>query len=222
MRKPTEAQAQLIKYFADGTKPTARTTRQTYARCEAEGWIVYTEEFPYHEATDAGRRAAGLPVEPVREEEFPFISNVYDNGKPVISLMGSSKGTVRVNTPNERHGYPPIYVVKEGLSHHEAADYVRGFRETYLAQEYVAALEMDRARVVSYRYPWQGGTGERTLYANGDQIFQFGTGIEVTELYAAMGSPEMVMRTMVAIRNNVMEQAHADALEEGANHGIDV
>lgn len=63
MREPTEAQAQLIKYFADGTKPTARTTRQTYAWCEAEGWIIPTEKFPYHKATDAGRTAVGLSRE---------------------------------------------------------------------------------------------------------------------------------------------------------------
>lgn len=222
MRRPTEAQAQLIKYFADGTKPTARTTRQTYARCEAEGWIAPTEEFPYHRATDAGRTAAGLPVEPVREEEFPFISRMDDNGQPMVSLMWSRSGDVLVTTPNEPHGKPPTHVVKEGLSRREAADYVRGFRETQLAQAHVAALEMDRARTVSYRYSWQGGTGERTLYVDGSRIMYHGTGVIGIAIYVAMGSPEMVMRTMVTIRGNVMEQAHAAALEEEVNHGIDV
>lgn len=94
MRKPTEAQIQLIRYFTNGIKPNVRITRQTYARCEAEGWIVPIEEvFPYHEVTDAGREAAGLPVavkpaDDAVDAEFWYMSGQQDeNGVPLQTRM---------------------------------------------------------------------------------------------------------------------------------------
>jgi hypothetical protein len=60
-KRPTKAQAALIRYFAKGTHPPASSmvNNQTYRVCREEGWIEMIDRWPYHQATDKGRKAIG-------------------------------------------------------------------------------------------------------------------------------------------------------------------
>jgi hypothetical protein len=58
--KPTESQAQLIRYFATGQKGTARITKATYYVTEERGWIERTNTWPYHRPTLLGLHVIGL------------------------------------------------------------------------------------------------------------------------------------------------------------------
>lgn len=57
--KPTTAQAAVIAYFHDGTKPTVRTNQATDTVCLRNGWTENIDKFPFARATDAGIRAIG-------------------------------------------------------------------------------------------------------------------------------------------------------------------
>lgn len=63
MTRPTAAQAALIRYFNGGPPPTSPVKKATYEVCRRRGWIERIEEFPFHRATDEGRRALE-PAEP--------------------------------------------------------------------------------------------------------------------------------------------------------------
>lgn len=143
MREPTEAQAQLVRYFAVGTKPTMRTNKQTYARCEAEGWLARTVKFPYHEATDKGRKAIGMPKEEI-DAEFDFIADYDGAGQPKISRLVAINGDVFAISQDEPFGMPKKHTVFNGLIRAEAVDIVNKFRATHLEAQHADALQMDR------------------------------------------------------------------------------
>lgn len=58
-RIPTRAQLGLIQHFA-GQRNEVRINSETYRVCCEQGWIRETEEWPYHETTEEGRKF--LPI----------------------------------------------------------------------------------------------------------------------------------------------------------------
>lgn len=60
--KPSESQAEAIRYFATGEQSSVRVNQATYRVCRERGWIEPIDEFPFHRTTVLGRAAIGLSV----------------------------------------------------------------------------------------------------------------------------------------------------------------
>lgn len=217
MRKPTGAQAQLIRYFADGTKPTMRITQQTYARCEAEGWIVRTDVFPYHVATGYGREAIDMLKEEI-DAEFVFIADYNDAGQPEISHLVASNGDIFVTTKENSTGMPKKHTVFSGLSRAKSVDIVNKFRAVHLEVQHSEALQMNRDRVWMYRKDLV----DRTVYVEGSQIFLRVGPWRRPELFEWYDSPETAMAVLKERKAEYMANLHQQALDMNAVRDADL
>lgn len=65
-RIPTRAQLGLIRHFA-GLPCCAHVRGETYRVCREQGWIRETDEWPYHETTEDGRRFLPPSTQPAEE-----------------------------------------------------------------------------------------------------------------------------------------------------------
>lgn len=201
MRKPTESQRQLILYFAGAHKPWVKTTRQTYTRCEAEGWIEPTDYFPFHKATEAGRRAVGM-----EDVDTEFSYKTWDGR---IHRVWASQGHVFVRDESAE------YLTYGKHSDKDAAiDTVNEIRRRTMDRQHAEALETDRDRGMVYRSQNSDGTiRERTLFVQGNRIMESVDG-SAPRVFGTYVRSETAMEILRRTRRNLLTASHVSALTE--------
>jgi len=131
MIKLTEAQVYLLGYFAKqwGVNPHQRTTRATYRALERHGYIMSSEEFPFHRASAEGLEALRMHLDsPDQIRPAARAARTAGNGDNALRTMIGYYGRKNWASSTERGGYAQALIdlamLVRGCGYDEAEEWV--------------------------------------------------------------------------------------------------